>query len=396
MIPLHSLPGLAVLALSFSTFAQQAPLRFLPEQPASPALTPGDAGAVEVIAITYDVATGTLRDRRTIAPGAEALGVPPCFDNSDVPLGFQPFSPFSVADVGTELLDWGIKRCDQRGLVRAVTFAYRSTASDPVQGGPGAALSVAVFSDTRGFNRVGNELFRATLSGLPGRGAPPGPDVLDAGDAPIVFLTIDFGDVPLVLPDGRIGWSYLQLDGRTGPLLIRAPSTFNGTEDALDVFFPGPISAGNYTGTFNFGTCCPFGSLWFQVAEFDAGRPRTAIVDGTGVNPSILREVLPARLGDTWAGHIDISLHPTTMLTLLFSSRAGLAPTATPFGELLIDPAQRLGRALVGFGFYLVPVPMRASLLGSTLHMQAALLTDVGASSLAPILTNALRVTAGF
>ena len=79
------------------------------------------------------------------------------------------------------------------------------------------------------------ELFRHTFTGLPGSLVPNRLTTLS--------LVIDFGTEPLDLPDGMLGWGVLQLDGRTGSLLVQAPNAALQTADALDTYSPGPASA---------------------------------------------------------------------------------------------------------------------------------------------------------
>jgi hypothetical protein len=349
-----------------------------------------------VIRVTYDMATGTLRDRHVVPAGAMALGLAPCFDNSDLVCDMGAFEPFTIGDhLGDELLDWGVKDCEGSGLVRSLTIAYRTTALDVADGGPGATLSFGLYRGTRGFGHVGTEIFRRTFTGLPAQAAPAN----NSHEAPFVFLTIDFGSQPLPLPDGPIGWGYMLLDNEdrnfvTGALLVNAPSDALGIIDALDVYAPGPAPTGNYTGTFNFASticqhppCCPKASTWLQIVEAPSG---AAIVNGNGTNPEVFHELLRARLGQTWVTHFDLSGHPGTTATRIYATLGGLAPFQTPFGELLLAPP-RLGPPFVGLGLHMVPVPLDPALDGLVIHTQGLL---IAGSSFT--LTNGLDITLGY
>lgn len=335
--------------------------------------------------VVHDVWSGRTTVRSLATPqGAElALGTP-CFDNSDQLVPDDP--QYVVANIGEELLDWGVKDCNGAGLIESFTIRYRSGAVDPSLGGPGAALSVALFRDSRGFGVPGFELFRRTLTGLPAR----------ISSVPSVLLTFDFGDHPLRLQDGRIGWSVMQLDGQTGPELVRAPRPELGTIDALDLY-AGPAAAGNYVGTFNYGGCAapgfgPCASLWLQIEEIDESELASSTsVNGSGANPNVLSELQPARLGQVWAMHFDLTGFPGTTSTNLFVSLGGTLPIPTPVGELLIAPGQILRPPLSANGTHLVAIPFDLSLAGIVLHTQGALRSP---GSL--LLTNGLVVTLGF
>jgi len=387
--------AVALLVLLASSGVAQEPrhMRVLPGP-----LAPGDRLASvppPVIRVTYDVASGTLRDRHVVPAGAMELGIAPCFDESDLVCDMGQFEAYTIGDrLGDELLDWGVKDCNGSGLVRSVTIAYRTTALDTADGGPGATLSFGLYRGTRGFSVVGTEIFRRTFTGLPAQAAPAN----NPHEAPFVFLTIDFGSQPLPLPDGPIGWGYMLLDNEdtefaTGALLVNAPNAATGNIDALDVFAPGPASAGNYLGTYNFASagchhapCCPKASTWLQVVEAPAG---AAIVNGNGTNPDVFRELLPARLGQTWVTRFDLSSHPDTTATMIFVTLGSIAPRPTPFGELFLAPP-RIGPPFVGLGMHLVPIPPDPALDGLVLHTQGVL----GGSALT--LTNGLDVTLGY
>lgn len=343
-------------------------------------------GPIEAIEhVVYDVASATLRTVRVSAPGELALGSY-CFDSSELSTPVLPVSSV-VANPGEDLLNWGFKRCDGAALLRRFSFAYVSTAP----ASEGGAFSVALFSGATGFGQPGTEIFRRTFT-----------DVPSGGGLILRVLTIDFGIDPLPLADGPFGWSYLQMDGATGPVLVVAPKPVLGTRDAMDIYRPGPARPANYVGTFNYGGCQvpntldPCASTWMQLDEI---RPielaLTVELNGSGVNPQILHELLPARLGRTFAAAVDIP-RPAPGFpppTALLSSSAAASPVSTRYGELLIDLDQQVFAPLLGQGAYSFAIPADTALVGRRIFLQAALLPpEVPRITL----TNALRVRVGY
>lgn len=337
-------------------------------------IEPGTPG----VHVVYDVEQRRIRSIEPLGPDRIELGGP-CYDNSG-----GPQIAFTVSNPGEELVDWGTKLCRQSGLIKSFTVMYGSSAVPVANGGPGGAMSLGLFEGTRGFGDLGSEIFRHTITGLP---------------TGFALLTVDFGIHPLPLPDGHIGWSILQIDGHTGPVLVTAPSTLLGTIDALDLYSPGPATTDAYVGTFNFGGCqnTPWlcASLFIQLDEIPQSQvANSAIVNGTGVNPVLLRETLPARLGQLWVGSIDMSGQPIASTTLLVAASATIAPVQHPLGELLLDPSTVLASPFPGVGGYVFPIPADASLAGVRLFVQGVVLPS-GFPSV-PFLTNALRVRLGY
>ena len=337
-----------------------------------------------IVHVVYDVQLDRVRSVRTSRPGQIALGTT-CFDNS------EHVEQYVVANPGEDLLCWGRKSCAGGSRLRSFTMAYSTEADDPSIGGPGAAFSLALYQGTTGFGNTGTEIFRRTFTRQPG--------MLSPGFV-LVLFTVDFGTEPLPLPDGRFGWSYMQLDGATGPILVSAPDLRRGTVDALDIYSPGPASAATYVGTFNYGGCTgtfvpPCANLFMQLDEIALGEvASTTVLNGSGANPEILQEVFPARIGHVWAARVRV-LAPqptTTPYTALFLSRAAIAPLASRFGEVLIDPA-RLGTTRMGKGSYTFSIPADTGLVGLQLFAQALVLPPVATS---PFLTNALSIRVGF
>ena len=358
-------------------------------------LAPGSAPQVlsspieRVVHVVHDVATETTRVVRISTPGELALGTPPCFDSSELTGGLG-LALSAVANPGEDLLSWGTKRCSGASLLRGFTLAYKSSAQSVDRGGPGAAFSIALYSGTTGFGQPGNEIFRRTFTGLP------------TGLSDAILLTLDFSTDPLPLADGAFGWSYLQMDGFTGPVLVAAPKPILGTRDALDIYAPGPARASNYRGTFNYGGCqtpgtfTPCASTWMQLDEIlPSELALSAELNGSGVNPQILHELLPARLGHVFAAAVDFPTpgsQPVVATLLIVSNALGTAQT-TRFGELLVDLDQQRLPPILGRGSYSFPIPADRALVGTRVYLQAAVLP-----SFVPrlTLTNALRVRIGY
>lgn len=366
----------------------------------------------QVLLVTYDVPSARVRSVRATAPDQLALGVAPCFDNSLIEVPEDP--QYAVANPGEELLAWGRKFCRGSNRLRSFTIAYRSEANDTSIGGPGAVFGLALYSGATGFGTFGTEVFRRTFTGLPSNGAPESPTVqydhngvpFQTGPAPLVFLTIDFGIDPLPLPDGQVAWSFLQLDGDTGPALVRAPRAIVGTSDALDIYSPGPPSAASYVGTFNYGGCGaaaptpPCANLFVQFTEIGNGEvARTLVLNGSGTNPLLLEEILPARIGHLWAARVNVptpcSGQPCTNpdYTVLFHSSGAQSPVPTPYGEVLVDPGLVIRAPALAEGSYTFPIPPDPALVGRRVFLQAAVLPP----ALPRItLTNALDVRIGY
>jgi hypothetical protein len=337
--------------------------------------------------VYYDVHAGRIR---AIVPepwDRIGLASEPCFDNSV--LSGNPDSQTShwvTPNPGEELVSWGTKFCRQSGLVRRITIAFGSSVGPTI----GGAISFALYQGTRGFGVLGTEVFRRTIAGIP----------FNHGHVPML-LTLEFGLQPLPLPDGEIGWGFLQLDGLTGPFLVRAPRRILGTANAMDLYAIGPAPSSEYLGTFNYGagscteasefTLCA--SQWIQIEEVPKNQVAgSVVVNGSGVNPVLLHETLPARLGQLWAANLvalDAIGNPRP--TTLFLSNAPIAPSPGPFGEVLIDIGQLVGNPRHGQSAYTAPIPPDLALAGRRFHLQG-LVRDPARG----FLTNALRVTVGF
>jgi hypothetical protein len=344
-----------------------------------PAPQPG----AKLVHVIYDVEQDRIREVRSIPLGDLGLTGSFCFDNSELP------TYYVVSNPGEELVDWGFKQCRESSLLRGITIGYGSAAVGTDEGGPGGTLNVAIYQGTEGFGVLGNEVFRRTITGLPVTGGLLGV---------IALLTLDFGTQPLRLTDGAIGWGCLQIDGLTGPNLVHAPRALLGTRDALDLYFPGPAPSSTYQGTFNYGGCSgtsePCASTWIQLDEVPSNQvARTVIQNGTGVNPVLLFETQPARLGHLWAASL-VAIDPGSGYqesTVLFVSRAAFGPRPSPFGEILIDHSRLLGGPQFGLGAYSYSIPADMALAGRRIFAQGAVLESSG-----PFLTNALSIRIGY
>lgn len=372
--------------------AQGAPSFQLPEVRGGTGATP----VRRVLHVTYDLQQERVRSARPASVGELALGSQPCFDNTQINLPVDP--QYVVANSGEDVLNWGTKLCPGASRLRSFTIAYRSEAVDVTQGGPGAAFSLALYTGTTGFGQPGTEVFRRTFTGMPANGAPAGPTVQYGFilPEPMVIFTVDFGTDPLPLSDGAFGWSFLQLDGDTGPVLVRAPRRILGTFDAMDIYSPGPATAATYVGTFNYSGSPP-ANMWIQLVEIANNEvAQSTVLNGTGVNPLLLNEILPARLGQVWAARINATV-PTIYsepYTILLTSTAASSPTASPFGEVLVDTAQLLRRPQLGEAGYTFSIPPDTSLVGFRFFVQGIVLPPIAAPAIQ--LTNALSVRVGY
>jgi hypothetical protein len=336
-----------------------------------------------VTRLELDLATGNVQ---LAAPAADALLS--CYDNA-------AFSGFiAVPNVAEEWVDWGAKVCGTIGLVSEVTFGYGTTALDPSAGGPGAALEIALFAGPSGACLLGAEMARYAFEGLPGS-----PD----GVTPTAFtVEVDVHTAAFPLKDGAIAWSYVGVDGLTGPLLVKtagacggAPDPATGTADCFDLWTPTPPGSGSCAGTFSFDMV-GVGSFYLELREEDGSVPGSQEVRlGAGTNPGTLEPgpFVPA-IGALWEPTISVPAVPSPLLDFL-----GIATVPHPglvlpgFGEILIgflppNPVVILsGPAGIGSPFA-IPIPLNTALAGVAVFAQAGQV-DAGA---VVKLTNALDV----
>lgn len=345
--------------------------------------TPATFGQVDHVTplqtVTYDLATGTY----TSDSGSGVVGRAPltCYTNSTTSGSFGLVAP------GEEWLDWGDKACSLTGFIDGFTIGYATTALDPGMGGPGASLDIAIFEGSAGGGVLGTEIGRFTLTGLPGSSD----GVSAAGfTLPLTLST------PIILCDGDVGWSYVGVDGVSGPLLIGTtgvcfssvdPST--GTADCFDVYTT-PATGASYVGTFGFMTA-GIASFYITFQEHDGSSSTSSVINGTGVNPALLSEVATATPNSTWTANIDLTGHPLALATVVAVSDSAISPILIAAGEVLIDPTLILFQD-IALGTHTAMVPKAPGLLGDDLVVQGAIFDP---SSGGLILLNAITFTLG-
>jgi hypothetical protein len=97
---------------------------------------------------------------------------------------------------------------------------------------------------------------------------------------------------------------------------------------------------------------------------------------GSGVNPLSYSTTAVPALGTTWTASIDAALHhPSAGVAGVVGVLHPIAPVATPFGELLLDPLavpvmQQAAAILGGSASFAFPVPAVPDLVGLTVHTQ--------------------------
>jgi len=366
--------GLA-LGLATSAFAQQQTV--VPP----PIITP-NSPPTEVREIVFDwsaqrIVSDVVRPVTTPAIRSTAS----CFDNSS---SYGSWSLFN--NVADEIVDWGVKNCDQTDVIVNFTFSYKTYADDPSLGGPGAAMTWTLYEGTDGFGNLGTEVASFSFSGLPGTMNPGSPSW------PTYYITVEFGKNPLVVPDGNIGWGYMNDDGQSGPVLALAPNATLGTRDALDVYTPGPATNGNYTGTFHWSGVFQ-ASFLFLITEAPADLlAQTTIVNGSGVNPLLFSTITQPVLGSNWLSQVDISGYPNSPASVVAASPVPITPVLTWWGEALIDPTAPGYGLDYGYSLHSIQLPLWPDLAGLTYHTQAGIF--LGGGSI--VLTNGVDLTFGW
>ena len=339
----------------------------------------------EITHVVYDWNAQAVVSRTEISlagGGAPPLSVPPCFGTSLSSFNGTNRGSFSVFNVGEEIVDWGVKTCRQSTVVTAFSFIYCTTAEDVSNGGPGAAMTFALYQGTKGFGVLGTEIRRFEFTGLPGRTTP---------FFTHYYITVDLTKAPLCIPDGNIGWGYQNDDGVSGPLMRQAPNAALGTVDALDVYNPGPATAGNFIGTFNFASQLPGSGSWFlAIEEAPPGGSAVTTVNGTGVNAVVFNSLSAPVIGSSWLASIQVP-RPRARLTVVGMSADAIAPLTLPSGELLIDLNHPLTFFDFGYALHSVPLPKNAALIGLTVHTQGAIIHTTGKFQL----TNGLDLVLG-
>ncbi|MEM7305688.1 MAG: hypothetical protein AAF682_03405 [Planctomycetota bacterium] len=294
--------------------------------------------------------------------------------------------------VAEEWVDWGVKAGALSGVTCTLEFAYGTTAVDPTLGGPGADIEIAVYEGTLGTCTVGDvatEARRLSFTGLPGS--------LDGNPAGFT-VTVDLAGDGFLLADGPVGWSYVGVDGVTGPLLITVGSDPTSTVDGFDLYVPSPAATGICLGTFGFPTT-GVGSFYLRLEEDDATEPGSQTPRaGTGVNVGVLSvgTQLP-KIGQAWDPSITTPAVGTPVLDFLALSSISTPPIFVPgFGELLIGVVAPNPLAViagpVGSGSpFAVPFPLNCNFIGVSLTSQAGQVDTIGAIAL----TDAVDFTIG-
>ncbi len=313
---------------------------------------------------TYDYATKEVAvlDEPPPASGAEAAGI--SFDNTALTIGGFAVTGFS----GEELVDWGVKSGGLTGVVSTVEICYTTDDVFPV------SLDVALYSGTLGSCDNGDpgvEVERLVLTGLPG-------DVT-GGFMTSYILRIDVAEDPIILPDGPIGWGYVNpmtTGNSNGPRLVVVGATPTGTANNLDSYSPAPAT-GPAT-CFSTGAIADYGSTYLRLEEEDGTEPPEQEIDnGSGVNPMLVGlGSTPPAIGSTWDPAFLPGLPGTTLLEVLALSTAKFPDgTILPgFGELLIDitpPNPFLTVAKPPGGPFLIPIPLNVNLVGFEVFTQS-------------------------
>ena len=363
---------LAILLLTGPVAAQSAPL---PQRAtcrvAGGGVTPGASSRVADLAVTW--------------ANVDSSGLfTTCYAGSD-----------------DEWLDWGVLSTSTGSdIVGAVTIGYGTTALDPSQGGPGAALTVRFYSGALGAGQDGG---RAPVKSLSLTGLPASPDGVVA-QTWIVRLDLTGGE-EFRLPTGPIGFSVSGDDddgagrSRTGPLLCYAGDGLggadaNGQVDFFDIWRPDTF--GTYDGTWNFGGSPYDISSWYMVIETadpSSGPSAISVVrnDAGNVNPQVY-SCSAGVLGEDLTGSAGRGPHQFVQ----FVAFAAPLEVSTGFGVILVDYTQAPGELLrVPFSYadpatFARPVPIDLNLAGIWIYTQAVR-AGGGVS-----LTNACDVRLGF
>ena len=359
--------GLGACALTSAVSAQAA-------QPITGPITP----------IRLDLETGHVSPGVAWNPAIDVAGT--TFANV-TSSGF--FSPPLVAE---EWVDWGVKAGGLTGVACTLEFGYGTDAIDPILGGPGADLEIAIYAGTLGGCTAGDvdtEVRRLSFTGLPGS--------LDGSSAGYM-VEVTLGKDTFLLPDGPIGWSYVGIDGVTGPLLITVGADPTSTIDGFDLYVPAPAVTGFCLGTFPF-TSPGVGSFYLRLDEDDGTEPGAQTVRlGTGVNLGVLDlGTAPPKIGAVWDPVMSTDAVAAPVIDFLAMSSVPLPPVVVPgFGELLIgitppNPIFVLITTPLAGAPFTIPVPLNCNFIGNTLSAQAGQLDISGTFGL----TDAIDFTIG-
>ncbi|MCZ6597856.1 MAG: hypothetical protein O7B99_09480 [Planctomycetota bacterium] len=298
---------------------------------------------------------------------------------------------FATPLVLEEWVDWGVKAGGLTGIVCMVEFGYGTTELDTTMGGAGAALDLALYEGTLGAcgaGDVASELTRFSLTGLPGS--------LDGGAAGyIVQMNLE---PAISLPDGPLGWGYVGVDGKTGPLLISVGADGTGTVDLSDLYVPAPAPSGACLGSFNF-LVPNTASFYLRLVEEDGTATGSQVQRfGSGVNVGVLS--LPGStpaIGQIWDPIITMPAVTNPVFEFIGVSTMADPGTIVPgLGEFLIDTSGPnpvfFGQGPFGYGQpFLLSIPFDCSVVGLAVSIQAGQGNALGELGL----TNAIDAVVG-
>ncbi len=231
-------------------------------------------------------------------------------------------------------------------LLTSFAFAYCSSARSTVSGGPGGLARIGFREGYQlGGGNLGTEVGTFNLSGLP---AWTGCTSFFGGFA-CYLLTVSFGDEPLVLDDGPIGYSFqfrqLGTDGfpKTIPFLSCVQSCTGtgpdgmGMIDVMDQYCP----AGSLTSSFSFATS-PGGptytSMSLELREVEPIDSTAVVVPCPGTTQA-LTPVAPERDGDVvrlrWP--LDCTGNADSLALWRVSPGETVDPIQTKWGAVCVD-----------------------------------------------------------
>ena len=297
----------------------------------------------------YDYATGEVVLLEPGAQGAD-VPVPAAYDNSSCAL-----PTFGFQGPGEEWMDVGVKATGLSGVISAFSFGYSTTA-------PTTSLGVNIYTGSATACVPGTLVGSFVLLGLPG--SPDGTATAFAG-------TADISASAICVPDGPIGWGYVETGGAgvTGPLFAAVGGCPSGTTDSFTLYTT-PASPGTCFGTIPGGTLGPPGthSFYFDLTEDDGSTPATATFRNT-TNPAAYTVTSPPNV----CGTLDatIVLDPGGLPISLIALGVPDPGSPNPFGAGDLLVAQAPFPVLdVAAGTHSIPVPPDVSLIGAGLASQ--------------------------
>jgi len=335
--------------------------------------------------VSLDLQTGTIVrgpvGRSKSFPGSSQTCVS-LFNND--------FSQFVGVDTGLtgggpcewiDTADKGFGRSGGKsGYLTGFTWAYCSAALDPQSGGPGGSTVIGFRSDyTEGTVANANGPTGVLQGSFALSGLPANTNCSSFwGGFSCYLVKASFGNLPLCLPDGPIGWSWrftdLGTDGtlaKTFPFLSCVQSCSGvgkdqmGMTEGMDKYCP---AGGAITQSFSFSTTIPyFTSISIELEEAVAAAASSVVVTETpvetcGANPIILSNtstgvgspVNAPILGKNWRVTLNCTSPPATIGKIAIL-RIGFGPPPSPictqWGIIRIAISAGTGQ-----NFY-VPVP---------------------------------------